>query len=482
MKRALTVAAALVSLAAVAEREQSLGDYSQEIRGKIAAKVLEVLSPRGSPAEIEGTVTFSAEDRFFLQRDADGLKVIADGLSSVPSPGDVVVVSGAPSLDGGHVAFVAKSWSKTGEERLPDPVPAGSKELVSPGTSGGGVNGRRVSLSGRAMGATETGFAITVDGVPVNVLVDPLPEVVKGCSRTHPKVRIVGVAEQVLDESSFFGRPGYVMGVKVNVSGPGDVELVPDVEYYTAKHHEAFRVLTVSISCVLGVALLVFAAVYVRQQRRLLRSRAIMSERKRMADDIHDTIEQHLVGAGMLIRLNKLKEAQDVLARAKREVRDVVWGLKNDDMMRLSPAEMLRKLAHEETTKGICRVDTRLASGLPASMDAAKMRDLSLIVREAIGNAVKHGGAKKVAITSDQQEGGGWLLRIANDGEPFDSATAPGAREGHFGLEGMRQRARRLGAEVSFSTKSGWTVVSVCARKVAKAISPKRETTPTNDA
>ena len=96
MKRALTVAAALVSLAAAAEREQSLGDYSQEIRGKIAAKVLEVLSPRGSPAEIEGTVTFSAEDRFFLQRGADGLKVIADGLATVPSPGDVVVVSGAP--------------------------------------------------------------------------------------------------------------------------------------------------------------------------------------------------------------------------------------------------------------------------------------------------------------------------------------------------------------------------------------------------
>ena len=115
-------------------------------------------------------------------------------------------------------------------------------------------------------------------------------------------------------------------------------------------------------------------------------------------------------------------------------------------------------------------------------MDAAKMRDLSLIVREAIGNAVKHGGAKKVAITSDQQEGGGWLLRIANDGEPFDSATAPGAREGHFGLEGMRQRARRLGAEVSFSTKSGWTVVSVCARKATKAISQKRERMPTNDA
>jgi signal transduction histidine kinase len=205
--------------------------------------------------------------------------------------------------------------------------------------------------------------------------------------------------------------------------------------------------------------------VFVRQQRRLLRSRVIMAERKRMADDIHDTIEQHLVGAGMLVRLGRLKEAQDVLARAKREVRDVVWGLKNDDMMRLSPAEMLRQIAHDETTKGICRIDTRVGMGLPLSMDAAKMRDLSLMVREAIGNAIKHGGAKKIAISSDPLENGGWMLRVANDGVGFNPETSPGPKEGHFGLEGMRQRARRIGAEVSFSEKAGWTIVSITATK-----------------
>ena len=467
MKRILTAISALACLAAPAAREQSLGEFSSEIRSKIAAKVAEVLSPRGSPAAIEGTVTFSDEDRFFLQRGDDGLKVSADGLSSVPSPGDVVTVDGAPTLEGGHIAFVAKSWTKSGNESLPEPLSVKSADLVRPPSRKNAcVNGRRVEISGRAMGTTETGFAITVDGVPVNVLVDRLPDFVAGCSRTHPKVKIVGVAEQVLDESSFLGRPGYVMGVKINVSGPDDISLIPDFEYYAAKHHEVFRVLTMTLSVGLGAVLLVFVVVYLRQQRRLLRSRAIMAERKRMADDIHDTIEQHLVGAGMLIRLNKLKEAQDVLARAKREVRDVVWGLKNDDMMRLSPAEMLRQLAHDETTKGICRVDTGLASGLPASMDAAKMRDLSLIVREAIGNAVKHGGAKKVAISSDPGEGGGWLLRIANDGAPFDPEGAPGASEGHFGLEGMRQRARRLGATVEFSSKGGWTVV--CIRCVGK--------------
>ena len=154
----------------------------------------------------------------------------------------------------------------------------------------------------------------------------------------------------------------------------------------------------------------------------------------------------------MLLKINRIAEAQDILVRAKREIRDIVWGLKNDDMMRLTPAEMLRNLAHEENTKGLYRVDTKL-EGLPSSLDAAAMRDLSLIVRESIGNAVKHGGAKKIAISSDPLEGGGWLLRISNDGAPFDPESAPGAKEGHFGLEGMKQRARRIGASVRFERR-----------------------------
>ena len=111
---------------------------------------------------------------------------------------------------------------------------------------------------------------------------------------------------------------------------------------------------------------------------------------------------------------------------------------------------------------GVCAAKGFKASGIHCGIRKNKdKRDLSLIVREAIGNAIKHGGAKKVALTADPGAGGGWLLRLANDGTPFDPATAPGAAEGHFGLEGMRQRARRLGATLSFAQRDGWTVLSL---------------------
>jgi len=468
----LIVLTALASLAVRAEeREVTIQEFSDEVRGRVVAKVAEALGgTNAATAEVSGVVTFVGSSGLFLQRDGDALKVATDATTRGPAlrPGDVAAVSGFPTLMGGRIVLVAKSVEKVGEEPLPPPRPVTPDELVSDGGGAAGANWLRVTFEGRVLGPTENGFAVDVAGVPVNVVCANAPDFLSDAARTHPKLRLTGVLDQVLDSAVFLGRDGYVRGVKLHADG-ADVALVPDLAYYAAKRTRRFVFAAFAVSAALAALLLGFAVVAFRQRRRLFRSRTLADERKRMADDLHDTIEQHLVGAGMLVKLGRLKEAQDVLVRAKREIRDIVWGLKNDDMMRLSPAEMLRQLAHDENVKGICRVDTRLA-GLPAQMDAARMRDLSLIVREAVGNAIKHGGAKKVALTADPDAGGGWLLRVANDGAPFDPATAPGAADGHFGLEGMRQRARRLGAELTFAVRDGWTVLSLRAEAPARSV------------
>ena len=439
----------LVSLFATfafAERELSLGAYADETRARVVAKIREALDGKG--ASVSGTVTYAANGVFFLQRESDGLKVHVTG--KLPDVGDEVTVEGSPSLEGGHVVFVAKGWKRTGKGDMPEALAVKSDDLVN--GEGKTVNALRVKVEGRTIGRTENGFAMNVDGVPVNVMLSSLPDFLSDCDRTHPVVSVTGIAELMLDQSILLGREGYVMGVKVDVAAPEDVVLEPDLAYFAARRDRMVVLASWSFAGVLVLGVIVFLVVIFRQRRGMFRTRTIMAERKRMADDIHDTIEQHLVGAGMLLKINRIAEAQDILVRAKREIRDIVWGLKNDDMMRLTPAEMLRNLAHEENTKGLYRVDTRL-EGLPVSLDAAAMRDLSLIVRESIGNAVKHGGAKKIAISSDRQEDGGWRLRISNDGEPFDPETAPGAKEGHFGLEGMKQRARRIGASLRFERR-----------------------------
>ena len=452
----------LCLVAILCAAELSLSDYSAAVKSDVETQIRKVLDDRGAADSLAGTVSLAAVDCFFLQGERDAIKVVWD--DDAPPPGTKVLVHGRPSLEGGRVVFLAEKVEKTGEAPLPEPVAVDGRSLLFVSRSGKDalqdVNWKRVKVCGRAINLTDAGFAMEVDDIPVTVFSTRLPPFLEDCGATRPKLDVVGVPELVLDQSSLFGRPRRVMGVKLHVAGPDDITLLPDLRYRMNRREARVQIAIFSTIAALGLMLLVLLSLIIRQARRQLRTSTLMKERKRMADDLHDTIEQHLVGAGMLLQLGKTREARDILVRAKREMRDIVWGLKNDDMMRLTPSEMLREYARAENRKGVCRIDTRL-SGLPDRMDASQMRDLSLVVREAVGNAVKHGGAKKIAITCDATEAGGWLLRIANNGAPFDSANAPGPADGHFGLEGMKARARRLGAELEIALRDSWTVVSL---------------------
>ena len=95
-----------------AERAVSIGDYAEEMQSRVAAKIHEALEGEGGGiAEVSGTVTFAGNGCFFLQRDDDGLKILATG--RLPAAGDVVTVNGTPSIEGGRIVFLSKSWAKT---------------------------------------------------------------------------------------------------------------------------------------------------------------------------------------------------------------------------------------------------------------------------------------------------------------------------------------------------------------------------------
>ena len=313
----------------------------------------------------------------------------------------------------------------------------------------GDFDGRTVEAEGRVIGLTESGFAMKVDEIPLTVLFEESPLFLRGASITHPRVRVRGTLEQVHGTTARGGAEG-VVGLRLRPHGAGDVLLKVDFLFL-------FNPFTLS------VLLLILLAYLANLGRHHLKTRTLVAERRRMAEDLHDTIEQHLVGAGMLLQLGRNREAREILLQAKREMRDIVWGLRNDDLMRLTVAEMIRAAAKAETQKGLCRVETRLA-GLPDHLPPREMRDLSLILREAVGNALKHGRARKVAIVSDALAHGGWRLRVANDGAPFDASLALGPQDGHFGVEGMKERARRLGGELTLAREGDRTVVTLVVK------------------
>jgi signal transduction histidine kinase len=87
--------------------------------------------------------------------------------------------------------------------------------------------------------------------------------------------------------------------------------------------------------------------------------------------------------------------------------------------------------------------------------------ELLRIAQEAITNAVRHAEPKliRVDVTYDNRK---LRMTIADDGHGFVMAPEPSAPNGHYGLQGMRERAEQIDARFSVSSAIGsGTVVSV---------------------
>ena len=84
-----------------------------------------------------------------------------------------------------------------------------------------------------------------------------------------------------------------------------------------------------------------------------------------------------------------------------------------------------------------------------------------LILREATTNAVKHGKAQQIVFTGDPLRPKGFVLRVLNDGAPFEVSRALGPETGHYGLSGMRERALRNRLAISWGRSDKWTYMEL---------------------
>ena len=76
------------------------------------------------------------------------------------------------------------------------------------------------------------------------------------------------------------------------------------------------------------------------------------------------------------------------------------------------------------------------------------------IIRELVVNAIRHGGAKSVKIAGEYH-GGTVSFSVRDNGFGFDPATAPGPRQGHFGLQGVRERLDKFNGNLMIDSRPG---------------------------
>ncbi|MBQ2631376.1 MAG: hypothetical protein IJG13_16990, partial [Kiritimatiellae bacterium] len=76
------------------------------------------------------------------------------------------------------------------------------------------------------------------------------------------------------------------------------------------------------------------------------------------------------------------------------------------------------------------------------------------IIRELVLNSIRHGRAKTVRIAGCV-DGGRLLFSVSDDGCGFDPGNHPGIRDGHFGLQGIRERINHFGGDMSVESEIG---------------------------
>jgi len=80
--------------------------------------------------------------------------------------------------------------------------------------------------------------------------------------------------------------------------------------------------------------------------------------------------------------------------------------------------------------------------------------NLLRIAQESLTNVIKHSGATAASIELDYGAQN-VMLEIQDNGRGFEQEKSAGPSEGHFGLLGISERAKRLGGELSVSSEIG---------------------------
>jgi signal transduction histidine kinase len=197
-----------------------------------------------------------------------------------------------------------------------------------------------------------------------------------------------------------------------------------------------------------------------------LQFKATLKERTRLAQELHDTLEQTLTGIALqLDTTSKLFEARpegasrhlelarSLVSQSQVDVRRSVWDLRSRALEQFDLPEALSTSGKQliDGTKIHLKV---FAKGRVRPLSETVEENLLRIAQEALTNVIKHSEATTATIELDYGPQH-IVLQITDNGHGFDQERSAGPSQGHFGLLGISERAKRLGAELAISSEPG---------------------------
>jgi ligand-binding sensor domain-containing protein/signal transduction histidine kinase len=218
--------------------------------------------------------------------------------------------------------------------------------------------------------------------------------------------------------------------------------------------------------CLLLLGTTVWAGVKFRIRQVHVRFQAVLNERNRLAREMHDTLIQGCAGVSALLEAHSSLDETDPYAkdgllscaRAQlrttiNEAREAVWDLRHADGSATTIGPILGSMTQQVSHEFGVPVEYRV-SGKPFDLDQSTAHELLMVVREGLHNAIRHGHPSKVQVNIDFRENE-FSVQVRDDGCGFDQAEAAASPNGHFGLVGMRERAKLVGGMLTLSSRPG---------------------------
>jgi len=212
-------------------------------------------------------------------------------------------------------------------------------------------------------------------------------------------------------------------------------------------------------------------AVY-RIRVRAIRSKfdAILAERTRIAREIHDTLAQGFVAvstqleltAHLLARSHVLEASQQVdrtrelVREGLADARRSIWDLRAESTQATLPVRLTRLVEQRSTEQLKTEIEV---GGTYRILAPSLENEVFRIAQEALANAVRHSGAARIVLGL-RYHPNELTLTVSDDGSGFLVTDATLPAKGHFGLQGMRERADQIGGtlNVESSTEGGTRV------------------------
>lgn len=234
-----------------------------------------------------------------------------------------------------------------------------------------------------------------------------------------------------------------------------------------AAWHQRASVRFAAGAAVLALVWLAWRAWSARTTRRLQeRLEAQLAERERIARHLHDHLLQGAAGLTLQVQAGlqdlpadhparrQLERALDRADRLLNETREQVEGLRlHQQECDLGQALLDQALAlRGDAERPVLKLEV---SGPPRRLRATAVGEVQCIGIEALSNALRHAGADTLLLRLDFSSRG-LVLTVQDDGQGLPQDIQPDTgRPGHWGLRGMQERARLIGAELDWRSVPG---------------------------